>query len=271
MPWTLSLKSVFDELAGGVFRRRYASLDLNVGVVIGEDAVLIIDTRASHRQARELIDELGDITSLPVRWVVNTHWHWDHVFGNSQFPDAEIWGHELCEIALVSRGEEMKTAAKEWLPHQHHDEIDQVEIVPPRRTFAERASIGIGRDVDLSYHGFGHTDADIVVTVPDADVSFFGDLVEEGAPPSFGDSYPVAWPLTLRLAFQSMPGTIVPGHGDVVDSKFVQSQHEELVAVAELATDFVTGEVDLQEAASAGPFSDEVMREALLRAQAVAT
>jgi len=77
--------------------------------------------------------------------------------------------------------------------------------------------------------------------------------------------------LTLRLASQSMPGTIVPGHGDVVDSKFVQSQHEELVAVADLATDYVTGEVDLEEAASAGPFSDEVMRGALLRAQAVAT
>jgi glyoxylase-like metal-dependent hydrolase (beta-lactamase superfamily II) len=262
---------VFDQLAEGVFRRRYDSVDLNVGVVIGEDGVLVVDTRASHRQAGELIEELDAITSLPVRWVVNTHWHWDHVFGNSMFPDAEIWGHELCEIAMVSRGEEMKTAAKEWLPPHHHEEIDRVDIVPPVRTFAERTSIAIGRAVDLSYHGFGHTDADIIISMPDADVSFFGDLVEEGASPSFGDSYPVAWPLTLRLASESLPGTIVPGHGDVVDPDFVRSQHEQLVTVAELATEYVNGEIDLDTAASSGPYSDEVMRSALLRAQAVAS
>lgn len=262
---------VFAQLATGVFRRRYESLDLNVGVVIGEDAVLVIDTRASHRQAGELIEELGEITSLPVKWVVNTHWHWDHVFGNALFPDAEIWGHELCQIALVSRGEEMKTAAKEWVPAGHHPEIDEVEIVPPTKTFAEQASIDIGRPIEMSYHGFGHTDADVIVTVADADVSFVGDLVEEGAPPSFGDSYPVAWPLTLRLASDNLSRTIVPGHGDVVDPDFVRSQQEELVAVAEMATDFVDGELDLGEAASSGPYSVEVMRSALLRAQAVAS
>jgi glyoxylase-like metal-dependent hydrolase (beta-lactamase superfamily II) len=261
---------VFDQLEDGVFRRRYESLDLNVGVVIGEDGVLIVDTRASHRQAGELVEELGEITSLPVRWVVNTHWHWDHVFGNSLFLDAEIWGHELCQIVLLSRGDEMKAAAKEWLPPEHHDEIDQVEVIAPGKTFAESASLAIGRAVEMRYHGFGHTDADIIITLPDADVSFFGDLVEEGAPPSFGDSYPVAWPLTLRLASESLPGTIVPGHGDVVDPEFVSSQHDELVAVADLATDYINGEIDLEGAASSGPYGDEVMRSALLRAQAVA-
>lgn len=261
---------MFDQLADGVFRRRYEALDLNVGVVIGEDGVLIVDTRASHRQADELIEELEQITTLPVRWVVNTHWHWDHVFGNSKFPDAEIWGHELCQIALVSRGDEMKTAAKEWVPPEHHDEIDQVEVVAPGNTFAESASLAIGRVVEMRYHGFGHTDADIVITLPDADVSFFGDLVEEGAPPSFGDSHPVAWPLTLRLASDNLRGTIVPGHGDVVDPEFVRSQLDELIAVSELATNYVNGEIDLEGAASSGPYGDEVMRSALLRAQAVA-
>lgn len=215
--------------------------------------------------------QLGEITSLPVRWVVNTHWHWDHVFGNASFPNAEIWGHELCQIALATRGEEMKAAAKRWVPAEHRQEIDQVQIVPPDKTFAERASLGIGRAVEMSYHGFGHTDADLIVTVPDADVSFVGDLVEEGAPPSFGDSYPVEWPLTLRLASDSLMGTIVPGHGDVVDPDFVRSQHEELVAVAEMATDFVNGEIDLEKAASSGPYGVEVMRSALIRAQAVAS
>ena len=57
----------FDELGLGVFRRRYASLDLNVGVVIGSEAVLVIDSRAGHRQADELRSELGTLTKLPSR------------------------------------------------------------------------------------------------------------------------------------------------------------------------------------------------------------
>jgi glyoxylase-like metal-dependent hydrolase (beta-lactamase superfamily II) len=166
---------MFDQLAEGVYRRRYESLDLNVGVVVGEDAVLVVDTRSSHREAADLLEELTRLTPQPVRWVVNTHWHWDHVFGNAVFSGAEVWGHELCQIALTTHGEEMKAAAKEWLPAGRHSEIDAVEIVPPMQTFAERASLEVGRSIELSYHGFGHTDADIIVTVPDVDVSFFGD------------------------------------------------------------------------------------------------
>lgn len=264
-----SLGLVFDELAEGVFRRRYESLDLNIGVVIGEDGVLVIDTRSTEREAAELRDELAGLTQKPVRWVVNTHWHWDHAYGNAVFEDAEIWGHELCQIALETHGEEMKAAAKKWLPEASHEEIDRVRIVPPTKTFAERATVAIGRSVDLSYHGFGHTDNDIIVTVPDGGVAFFGDLIEEGAPPNFGDSHPVAWPLTLRLASESLPPTIVPGHGDVVGPGFVDSQHQELVEVAELSARFVAGEVGLEEACALGPYGVDVMRSALLRAQAV--
>jgi glyoxylase-like metal-dependent hydrolase (beta-lactamase superfamily II) len=261
---------VFDEIGDGVFRRRFESLDLNVGVVMGSDGVLLVDTRESPRRARELVDELITITDLPVRWVVNTHWHWDHTFGNSLFDGAEIWGHELCAAALSSRGEQMRQAVKEWMPDSAHAEIDEVDIVPPARTFSDEVSLRIGREVRLTYHGFAHTDADIVVRVPDADVAFFGDLVEESAPPSFGDSHPVAWPLTLRLASEELPATIVPGHGDAVDPDFVGMQTEELVEVAELATSYVNGEIGFDDASTRGPYSADVMKGALLRAQAVA-
>lgn len=264
-----SVARVFDELGEGVFRRRYESLDLNIGVVIGSDGVLLVDSRASQRQAVELSEELPRITDLPVRWVVNTHWHWDHTFGNAVFSDAEIWGHELCAQALAAHGDEMKEAAKEWLSEEAHAEIDAVEIVPPSQTFSDKVSLQVGRVVNLTYHGLGHTDADIVVRVPEADVAFFGDLIEEGSPPSFGDSYPVAWPLTLRLASDHLPSTIVPGHGDVVDPQFVQMQHEELVEVAQLAADYVRGESSFESVVEEGPYPEDVMREALLRARAV--
>jgi hypothetical protein len=75
--------------------------------------------------------------------------------------------------------------------------------------------------------------------------------------------------VTLRLASESLPATIVPGHGDVVDRAFVETQHQELVEVAELSTRFVAGEIGLDEASAQGPYDAEVMRGALLRAQAV--
>lgn len=261
---------MFDELGEGVFRRRYESLDLNVGIVMGEDGVLVVDTRASHAQADELKVELATLTDLPVRWVVNTHWHWDHTFGNSRFANAEIWGHARCREVLTTRGTEMREAAKRWVPAELHHLVDEVVISPPDRVFASEASVEVGRRVELSYHGLGHTDSDIVVTVPDAGVSFVGDLVEESAPPYFGDSYPVVWPLTMRLAIEDMGEVVVPGHGDVVDHGFVRTQHDELVAVAELATRVIEGELVTEEAAKLGPYPRGVMLTALNRAAEVA-
>lgn len=261
---------MFDELGDGVFRRRYESLDLNVGVVVGEDGVLIVDSRSHQVEADELNAELKTLTPLPVRWIVNTHFHWDHTFGNSRFAGAEIWGHERCREVLTTRGDEMKESAKRWLPEDLHHLIDEVMIKPPNRVFSSQASIEVGRRVEMSYHGLGHTDSDIVVRVPDADVSFAGDLIEESAPPNFGDSYPVMWPLTLRLAIEDLSGVVVPGHGDVVGEDFVKAQHDELVLVAELATQVINGEVGADDAASLGPYPRDVMLSAIARAREVA-
>ncbi|MFZ0014152.1 MAG: MBL fold metallo-hydrolase, partial [Acidimicrobiia bacterium] len=248
---------------------RYDSHDLNVGVVVGDDGLLIIDTRESHRMGAELLADLTALGRGPVRWVVNSHWHWDHTFGNALFPDSELWGHERCAMALRDHGLEMKADIRPWFGSERRDELEEVEIVPPTNTFSDRVSLDIGRQVEMSYHGLGHTDGDIVVRVADADVSFFGDLVEEGAPPSFGDSYPNSWPETLRTASEETSGTVVPGHGDIVDRGFVESQIEELEAVATIARALVAKHMPFDEATALGPYSAEVMTVALRRAQAV--
>ena len=94
------------EHGDGVFSKRYESLDLNVGAVVCGDGVLVVDTRAHHGQARDLLADLRRITPHPVRWVVNTHHHWDHTFGNAVLLPAAIWGHERCALALRLRGEQ---------------------------------------------------------------------------------------------------------------------------------------------------------------------
>jgi glyoxylase-like metal-dependent hydrolase (beta-lactamase superfamily II) len=92
-----------------------------------------------------------------------------------------------------------------------------------------------GRRVELLHLGNGHTDGDVVVVVPDVDVFFVGDLVEESAPPSYGDdSYPLEWPETLDrvIGLLGAESKVVPGHGAVVDAEYVREQAGDLGTVA---------------------------------------
>jgi glyoxylase-like metal-dependent hydrolase (beta-lactamase superfamily II) len=258
---------MFEVLADGVFRRRYESLDLNVGVVLGEQGILVIDTRASHVEADELRNELRALTTLPVRWVVDTHWHWDHTFGNARFPEAEIWGHELCRKTMVELGASMKQDAGAWLPDRL-EEIAEVVITPPTRVFDTAAAIDLGPVVvEMTYHGLGHTDSDIVVTV--GDVSFMGDLLEEGAPPVFDDGFPMSWPATLESAAKIGSSIFVPGHGDTLDRAGAAAQLNEIRAVARLAHRCLEEGLPVADAAFLGPYPPDVMSSALERALSV--
>jgi glyoxylase-like metal-dependent hydrolase (beta-lactamase superfamily II) len=246
----------FDELGPGVFRRRYGLLDQNIGVVLGDSAALVIDTRSAPSHAAEVAAELRSLTNLPVGWVVNTHWHWDHVLGNSAFPGAAIWGHRRCREVLVESAADTVAAAKMWMDSSLHSELDGTLVVPPTDIFDRDVTIDLGsRVVTLSYRGRGHTDADLTARVDG--VLFAGDLLEQGAPPAFGDSYPLAWPGTLAEHLVAAPPVVVPGHGDVMDAAAVQTQQEELMDVARRCGEANSvAELDLDGA----PYPDEVMR-----------
>lgn len=258
----------WDELADGVFRRRYAAFDLNIGLIIGEDGVLVVDTRASHVQARQLIDDVRRITELPITWVVDTHWHWDHTFGNAAFPDAVIYGHAECRRVLAERGAATKAEVLEMAPAADRAEVEEVEIRLPDEVFAHTAEIELGnRLVTLRYHGRAHTEGDIVITIDETEVVFAGDILEESAPPWFGDAYPIVWPDTVADMVDASMGLVVPGHGDVMDHARVATQLEELRAVAALAraahaAGTPVAEVDL----TGAPYPEHTMREALGRA-----
>ena len=257
----------WSEVGDGVFVRRYAWLSITIGAIVGDHGVLIVDTRASHEQARELISDLTALTDLPVRWVVNTHYHWDHCWGNALFRSAELWGHDNTRLALLERGEAARRMVIEQAPVEFHDAFRRVEIVPPVHTFSDRVSLDVGRAVDLRYHGRGHTDSDITVGV--AGVLFAGDLVEEAAPPAFGDAFPLDWPGALDGLLDRVGGPVVPGHGQPVDRTFVEQQRADIAATVELARvgyagDVPAGEVDV----GGAPFPPEVTRMVVQRTYA---
>jgi glyoxylase-like metal-dependent hydrolase (beta-lactamase superfamily II) len=226
----------WDEVGEGCFRRRYPSLDLNIGVVTGSGGLLVVDTRSSHREADELRDQLRQLSPAPVRAVVNTHAHFDHCFGNARFGGAPVWGHQSVPGYLAERGEQVRAELSQEGP-EWFEAMAELEIVPPDQLVADIAVLDLGdRQVTLHHLGRGHTDGDLVVVVRDADVVFGGDLVEESAPPGFGpDSFPLDWPDTLArlLGDRVTLGTVVPGHGDVMDRAQVMAQQAEITRVAE--------------------------------------
>jgi glyoxylase-like metal-dependent hydrolase (beta-lactamase superfamily II) len=221
------------ELGEGVFAYRYAELDQTLGVVIGDQRCLVIDTGTDEEHGAAHAAAIRDLTPLP--WtVVITHAHWDHHFGSMAFQPCPVLAHPLC-------GKEMTGATEdhEWVRRYRAEgktELAQrllaARVVPPSQVLPDRVEVDLGgRQVVLLHPGRGHTDHDVVVHVPDADVLFAGDLVEEGAPPSAGsDAHLADWPSTLDVLLATGATTFVPGHGHPVDGDFVRAQRDELAS-----------------------------------------
>ena len=193
----MAAPSRWTEIGDRIFVRRYAFYDQNIGAVLGRDAVLVIDTRTTYPQAREILDDLRQLTSAPVVVVVDTHGHYDHAFGNAVFRPAAIWGHLGCGPFMARTGDARRPQLVAQLP-QLATELREVVLDPPDLTFEEQAVVDVGgREIELRYLGRGHTDHDAIVLVPGTGVMFAGDLLEGGAVPSFGDSFPLEWPTTV--------------------------------------------------------------------------
>lgn len=247
------------EIGDKVFVRRYAFYDQNIGVVLGRAETLVIDTRSTYAQAREIQADLRELTDSPVGVVVDTHGHFDHVFGNGIFRPATIWGHERCVTFMVRTGEARKRtiAAEEPLLA---DDLAEIVIDPPDRVFATHARIEVGgREVMLRYLGRGHTDHDVVVEIPGTDVVFAGDLLENGNVPFFADGYPLEWPATaaaLAARVREQGGVVVPGHGDHGGRALADASAASLATLAELAARVDSGELTLEEAIAEQPFPE---------------
>jgi glyoxylase-like metal-dependent hydrolase (beta-lactamase superfamily II) len=249
------------EIASGVYVFRQPVLDVNVGLIVGGDAALVVDTLSTDAQAAELLTTIRRVTSLPLH-AVNTHHHFDHVFGNTVFAaeGAPIWGHEEAAALLRTRGAALQA---QWCAEWSATEpalvaaMALVTVRPPDRTVHLESTVDLGgRLVELRHFGRGHSTGDLVVLVPDAEVAFAGDLVEESGPPQFDDAYPLDWPDTLSglLPRLTATGPVVPGHGAVVDKAFVRQQHEQLTALDWLIREGDADGAPIERVAKQSPF-----------------
>jgi glyoxylase-like metal-dependent hydrolase (beta-lactamase superfamily II) len=227
----------WEEVGAGVYVRRHAELDLNCGLVVGDDACLVVDTRSHLGEAADLIAAVRTVTPHP--WtVVNTHAHYDHCFGNAAFRPADVWAHRRCAADLELTGEVQRASVVAGLFAAGDPAAELVATAPidlPDHLVDDATVLDVGgRTVSLRHLGHGHTDGDLVVAVDD--VLFAGDLVEEGAPPAMEDAFPLEWPGTATALLELVRGPVVPGHGAVVDAAFVAAQRDELTRLAQWLT-----------------------------------
>ena len=203
----------FDRLSENAYAYT-AQGDPNTGIVIGDDAVLVVDTQATPVMAEDVIRRIRAVTDKPIRYVVLSHYHAVRVLGASAYrPDEIIASRDTYEL-IVERGEADMRSEIERFPRLFR----AVESVPgltwPTIVFERSLTLWLGKlEVRILQLGRGHTKGDTVVWLPKDRILFSGDLVEFDATPYGGDCYFEDWPATLDALAALKPAKLVPGRG----------------------------------------------------------
>ncbi|SMC99212.1 quinoprotein relay system zinc metallohydrolase 2 [Fulvimarina manganoxydans] len=184
----------------------------NIGFVVGDDAVAVIDTGGSVTEAQEALAAIRAITDKPIAYAINTHMHPDHLFGNQVFKaaGARIIGHERLAPALAARAESYRASMREQLGPEL---ADAVTITPPDEGVSAERTLDLGnRPLVLKAWDTAHTDNDLTVFDERTRTLFAGDLVFMKHLPVLDGSL-LGW-LRQTPMLEAIPAErVVPGHG----------------------------------------------------------
>ena len=240
----------FTEVVDGVYNARGTGnlpAWCNAAIIINKSDVVIVDTHVSPDAAAVLLEELKEITQKPVRYVINTHFHFDHMFGNQIYPDdVEIIGHEFTRDAIASGGSNSGRAYDRYIgkiPSQiaslreklntvsdpeERAELEQslterenfwasvsaVEPTAPNISFSQNLTLYRGnREIRILFLGRGHTGGDVVVHLPREGILITGDLISSRLS-YMGNGYFLEWVETLEHLKSLEFDRIIPGHGE---------------------------------------------------------
>ena len=243
----------FEELADGVYfaiGTGAMTVMSNSLVLVNDDHVMLVDTSVTPAAARGLVAGIETLTDKPIKYVFNTHYHFDHAHGNQIFgDDVEIIGHDFVRTMLSSDVLTQRThrSFTEEIPDQldqvrariseasnaddreelaaalriqeaHWEALQETKPTPPNVTYSDTMRlVKGGREVQLHFPGPGHTGGDTLVFLPEERIVFTGDFFV-GRPgghslPYMGDGYVEEWPASLDGLKALEFDTIVPGHG----------------------------------------------------------
>lgn len=246
------IKPVAEGVYAAIAKPAYKT-NCNAAIILLDDGVLVVDTHSKPSAARGLIEQIKKLTPKPVKFVVNTHFHWDHYQGNEAYPSSwpagvEIISSEATRTSIEQRGiprvkheiiampaeieqlrndlqkastEEQKATIRKNLAEaeEYLAELKEMQFTLPTMTF-DRSLIlhRKSRTVEILWLGRAHTDGDVFVFLPKERVLATGDVLHGGVP-YMGDSYPYEWIETLGAAEKLDFDAVIGGHGDVMHGK----------------------------------------------------
>ncbi|PYU79441.1 MAG: hypothetical protein DMG50_23840 [Acidobacteria bacterium] len=246
------IKPVADGVYAAIAKPTY-KVNCNAAIIFLDDVVLVVDTHSKPSAARALIEQIKKLTPKPVKFVVNTHFHWDHYQGNEAYPSSwpagvEIISSEATRTSIEQRGiprvkheiltmpaeiEQLRADLhKASTPEQRASiqkdiseaegylaELKSMQITLPTMTFDHSLILHRkSRTVEILWLGRAHTDGDVFVFLPKEKVLVTGDALH-GWTPYMGDSYPYDWIKTLDVAEKLDFDYVIAGHGDVMRDK----------------------------------------------------
>ena len=208
------------QIGKGVYAAISARAGGNTGFVIGDDGVLVVDTFISQPPARDLLAEIHKVTNLPVKYVVNTHYHLDHVAGNAIFTEAGAMVIAQRNERAWVRTENLKFFQQNGATPTPEQRAQIAALVEPQITFDHMLEVNLGSRVVRIVYFPGHTGGDCLVYIPDANVVFAGDLAWNQRIPNLIDATTSAWIESLdKIIAQHPDATFIPGHGDIAKAQ----------------------------------------------------
>ncbi|TYQ29915.1 MBL fold metallo-hydrolase [Pseudanabaena sp. UWO310] len=196
----------------------------NGGFVIGSDGVLVIDPFQTPELAELMISTVKSLTDKPIRYVLNTHYHFDHTGGNAAFVKREV--------PVIGRG-----VIREYIQSGKNNTGG---VTPPTVVINSQTDLWLGdRQVRIERVDGHSAGTDLVAYIPDAKVLFSGDMVFNKRIPYTGDSDIRQWQGSLYRLIASYPeAKVVPGHGDVTDVTGLQAQQAYFSGLERLALEW---------------------------------
>ncbi len=252
-----------EELAAGVHVIPDQRINLvpNVGIVVGEDAVLVVDTGMGPRNGQIALDEARKLAGGKPLCLTLTHFHPEHAYGAQSFkPEAVIVYNEAQRTDLRDYGQEFIEMFSGF-GEEIAEILSEVRLVDPNIVYADRAEVDLGgRVVQLVHMGGAHTRGDQIVFLPAERILFTGDLVENRFfPIVFGDdSNGPEWLRVLDRLEELEPAVVVPGHGAVGDVGLIQELRDYLVLVHDGVRERIGDGQDVETIAA--EFGPEVQR-----------
>ena len=206
------------------------SFGANVGIIVGKDGIVVVDTLISSKEAQRFIADIRAVSDKPIRYVVNTHEHLDHSLGNADFIrlGAVVVSHANCKKNAEAAASTILQKAKNY---GLTDEMLQgTKTAEASLTFSDKMEIDLGdHKVELIYAGSSHTDGSIIVYVPDTRTLFAGDILFTNFHPNMRDGDVKSWISVLDYIAAMDAVSIIPGHGPLSTKKDIQEMKQYLM------------------------------------------